>query len=368
MGFPRQEYWSGLPFPCPKDLPDPGIKPTSPAFQADSFCLSYRGFRYTKFFLLSRLNIKPKNLHQAKRMVSVTITMVSAINSLKELRHWNDFQPWHEHLSLSWWPDQTRIGTCPTRTGGFPQSASILGFPFGSAGKQSLAMQEIPGFDPWVGKIPWRRERLPTPVFWPGEFHGLYSPWGRKESHTTDGLSLSLSTRIRTSSSRWTPKSLLESHISSFNTQPVPIISMSATMTRILTFLKRTSILTTSEDFLYNSDSSFITFYFDLYFPSVSRHPSFLSLFEFLQYRFCFVCVCVCVFCLEACGIWAPQPGNECTTLHGRWSPSHWITREVRRHPSNACVFPLSDIWTEACKTPATYYIYSSQYLRQIYF
>ena len=27
------------------------------------------------------------------------------------------------------------------------------------------------GFDPWVGKIPWRREKLPTPVFWPGEFH-----------------------------------------------------------------------------------------------------------------------------------------------------------------------------------------------------
>ena len=32
-----------------------------------------------------------------------------------------------------------------------------------------------PGFDPWVGKMPWRRERLPTPVFWPGEFHGPYS-------------------------------------------------------------------------------------------------------------------------------------------------------------------------------------------------
>ena len=37
------------------------------------------------------------------------------------------------------------------------------------------------GFNPWVGKIPWRREKLPTPVFWPGEFHGLYSPWGCKE-------------------------------------------------------------------------------------------------------------------------------------------------------------------------------------------
>ena len=47
-----------------------------------------------------------------------------------------------------------------------------------------------PGFYPWVGKIPWRRERLPTPVFWPGEFHGLYSPWGRKESDTTEQLSL----------------------------------------------------------------------------------------------------------------------------------------------------------------------------------
>ena len=33
-----------------------------------------------------------------------------------------------------------------------------------------------------VGKIPWRRERLPTPVFWPGEFHRLYSLWGHKES------------------------------------------------------------------------------------------------------------------------------------------------------------------------------------------
>ena len=47
-----------------------------------------------------------------------------------------------------------------------------------------------PGFDPWVGKIPWRRERLPTPVFWPGEFHGLYSPWGHKESNMTERLSL----------------------------------------------------------------------------------------------------------------------------------------------------------------------------------
>ena len=35
MGFSRQEYWSGLPFPSPGHLPDPGIEPGSPALQAD---------------------------------------------------------------------------------------------------------------------------------------------------------------------------------------------------------------------------------------------------------------------------------------------------------------------------------------------
>ena len=36
MKFSRQEYWSGLPFPSPGDLPDPGIEPGSPALQADT--------------------------------------------------------------------------------------------------------------------------------------------------------------------------------------------------------------------------------------------------------------------------------------------------------------------------------------------
>ena len=57
--------------------------------------------------------------------------------------------------------------------------------------KNLPTMCERPGFDPWVGKIPWRRERLPTPVFWPGEFHGPYSPWGHKELDMTEWLSLS---------------------------------------------------------------------------------------------------------------------------------------------------------------------------------
>ena len=41
MGFFRQEYWSGLPFPSPGDLPSPGIKPGSPALKADSLLTKY---------------------------------------------------------------------------------------------------------------------------------------------------------------------------------------------------------------------------------------------------------------------------------------------------------------------------------------
>ena len=49
------------------------------------------------------------------------------------------------------------------------------------------------GFDPWVGKITWRRQWQPTPVFLPGEFQGQrslagYSPWGGTESEVTERL------------------------------------------------------------------------------------------------------------------------------------------------------------------------------------
>ena len=51
MGFSRQEYWSGLPFPSPGDLPDPGIKPRSPTLQADA--LTYLGLpHYRQFFTI----------------------------------------------------------------------------------------------------------------------------------------------------------------------------------------------------------------------------------------------------------------------------------------------------------------------------
>ena len=43
MEFSRQQYWSRLSFRSPGDLPDPGVEPSSPTLQADSYCLSHQG-------------------------------------------------------------------------------------------------------------------------------------------------------------------------------------------------------------------------------------------------------------------------------------------------------------------------------------
>ena len=69
------------------------------------------------------------------------------------------------------------------------------GFPWWLRGYSVCLECRKPGFDPWVGKIPWRRKWQPTPVLLPGESHGGrslvgYSPWGRKESDTTERLYL----------------------------------------------------------------------------------------------------------------------------------------------------------------------------------
>ena len=61
----------------------------------------------------------------------------------------------------------------------------------GASAKESFCQCRRPGLDPWVGKIPWRRNWQPTPAFLPGKSHGLrslagYSPWGRQESDMTE--------------------------------------------------------------------------------------------------------------------------------------------------------------------------------------
>ena len=66
----------------------------------------------------------------------------------------------------------------------------LEGFPGGSDGKAPPAKWETWVFDPWDGKIPWKREWQWTPVYLPGEVHGQrslvgYSPWGCTKSDTT---------------------------------------------------------------------------------------------------------------------------------------------------------------------------------------
>ena len=124
MEFSRSEYWSGQPFPSPGNLPNPGIEPMSPAFQVDSVPAKPPG--------------KPKK---------------STVGNLSLLQ-WI-FKTHSNILGLPWWLSWLRIHLQCGRA----------------------------GFDLWVGKIPWRRERLPTPVFWPGEFHQLYSPRGLRVKH-----------------------------------------------------------------------------------------------------------------------------------------------------------------------------------------
>ena len=71
---------------------------------------------------------------------------------------------------------------------------TYIGLPSWYSGKESACQCrrcKRRRISPWVGKIPWRRKWQPTPVFLPGEFHGQkslagYSPWGRKESDTTE--------------------------------------------------------------------------------------------------------------------------------------------------------------------------------------
>ena len=75
------------------------------------------------------------------------------------------------------------------------QWGAFLSFPVWAAREGENQQCRSPRFDPWVGKIIWRKEWQPIPVFLPGEFHGQrslmgHSPWGRKELNTTEPLTL----------------------------------------------------------------------------------------------------------------------------------------------------------------------------------
>ena len=113
MGFFRRKYWNGLPFPTPWDLPNSGIESASLVSPA-----------------------------MAGRFFTTSVTWEA----------WSKF----------------------TRS----LFKGRLGFPGGLVGKEPTCQfrrHERCAFDPWIGKIPWKRKLQPTPIFLPGESYGWRS-------------------------------------------------------------------------------------------------------------------------------------------------------------------------------------------------
>ena len=114
--FPRQEHWSGLPFPSPEDLPDPGIKPSSPTFQADSLpseppdC-SLQGLLWCMKYISLPLRTKVLISSDAGNVACLDIIVSNS-------------------------------------------SEIVQVFPGGASSKESTCRCRRRGFHPWFGKIP----------------------------------------------------------------------------------------------------------------------------------------------------------------------------------------------------------------------
>ena len=133
MGFSKQEYWSGLPFPPPGYLPDPGIKPRSPVLHSHQQSQRPR-----------KMNLKVRHI-------------------------------------FTWCVKHFRPPTLKSRWRELGQGA-WQGFQDSAGGLKKKKKKCLPfqgdlrlGFNTWVKKIPRRRAWQPTPLFLPGESHGQRS-------------------------------------------------------------------------------------------------------------------------------------------------------------------------------------------------
>ena len=180
MRFSRQGYWSGLPFPSPGDLPNPGIELRSPAGRCFTIWATREEVRFSQsswgesgLLPWPQVDVGGRGLFggfTAMKDISLKIFVISKWGCVHR--------------------DRNQVRKC------LSHNFNLLSFPGGSDGKESAYSAGRSGFDPLVGKIPWRREWIPTPVFLPGEFReqrslASYSPWSCIESDTTERLTLS---------------------------------------------------------------------------------------------------------------------------------------------------------------------------------
>ena len=126
MGFSRQEYWSGLPFPSPGDLPDPGIKSGSPTFQADALTSEPPG----KPCQVIRQNLPRKVVVLVKSLSCVRFFVTPQTSLPGSSVHWIIQARTLEQVAIffsrgsSWLKNQTRVfstaGRLSAELGGKP--------------------------------------------------------------------------------------------------------------------------------------------------------------------------------------------------------------------------------------------------------
>ena len=192
LEFSRREYWSGLPFLSPRDLPNPGIKHGSPTWQADSLPSEPPG--------------KPQYRDFLSLFLASIFTLSSVISFLKPVRPGVSIWVLDIQHGPAWSLAQLQAGRMGTHGvlflyygegNGTPLQSSCLENPWMEepGGLQSMGSLRV-GHD-WTTShslftfMHWRRKWQPTPVFLPGESQGRgslvgCSLWGHTELDTAE--------------------------------------------------------------------------------------------------------------------------------------------------------------------------------------